>query len=212
MVDVFGDLPANATPWDIPQATISDTGQQRVINKPVPQSAIVFAQKGLMREDPDFYAAYVMNYLLGGGGYVSRLYKEVRVKRGLAYSVYSYLVPMDNAALYIGGAGTANESVSESIEIIRTQWALMADKGITQEELDNAKTYLTGSYPLRFSSSAKIANMLLGIELEDLGMDFFDRRNGLIDAVRLDDVNRVARSLLDPESLTFIIVGEPEGL
>ncbi len=209
---IFGDLPAKATPWKLPPATVHSSGGEQVINKPVPQSAIVFAQPGLLRDDPDFYAAYVMNYTLGGGGFISRLYREVREKRGLAYSVYSYLTPMDSAALYIGGAGTANESVSQTLAVVRQQWALMAEQGITAEELENAKTYLTGSYPLRFSSNGMIAGMLLGVDLEGLGADFFDRRNGLIEAVTQDDVNRVAGKLLDAERLTFIIVGQPEGL
>ena len=210
--DVFGSLPAHASPWNIPLAEIPATGHDLVISKPIPQSAIVFAQRGLLRDDPDFYPAYVMNYILGGGGFVSRLYREVREERGLAYSVYSYLTPMDNAALYVGGAGTANASVAQTLEVVREQWALMAEKGVTQDELNNAKTYLTGSYPLRFSSSSGIANMLLGIELDELGEDFFDRRNELVEAVTLDDVNAVARSLLDPKSLMFIVVGEPQGL
>ncbi|MBT4889673.1 MAG: insulinase family protein [Rhodospirillales bacterium] len=210
--NIFESLPAHATPWEIPLADVSTDGQALVISKPVPQSAIVFAQRGLLRPDPDFYPAYVMNYILGGGGFISRLYKEVREERGLAYSVYSYLTPMDKAGLYIGGAGTANARVGETLDVVRAQWALMANKGITQDELNNAKTYLTGSYPLRFSSNSKIANMLLGIEMDDLGDDFFDRRNDLVEAVTLADVNRVAATLLDPKSLTFIVVGEPEGL
>ena len=210
--DIFGGLPKHAKPWKLPVAKTPTSGTQKVINKAVLQSAIVFAQRGLMRKNPDFYPAYVMNYILGGGGFVSRLYREVREKRGLAYSVYSYLTPMDHAALYIGGAGTANASVSETLSVIREQWALMRDQGISSIELENTRTYLTGSYPLRFSSNGKIANMLLGIELENLGADFFDRRNSLVEAVTLDDVNRVARELLDPDNLTFIVVGEPEGL
>ncbi len=210
--DIFGDLPVQATPWDIEIAKVPATGALKVINKPIPQSAILFAQPGLLRDDPDFYNAYVLNYILGGGGFTSRLYKEIREKRGLAYSVYSYLSPRDYAALLLGGAGTANAGVRETLDVIRKQWGLIAQNGVTQSELNDAKTYMTGSYPLRFSASGKISDMLVGIQLSELGIDYFDKRNSYIEAVTLDDVNRVARELLDPGALTFVVVGEPEGM
>jgi len=208
----FLDLPAHAKSWSLPDVTPPEKGQQIVVRKDVPQSAILFAQNGLKRDDPDFYAAYVMNYILGGGGFTSRLYTEVREKRGLAYSVYSYLSPYDYTALIAGGAGTANARVGETIRIVRDEWSRMAEQGVSEAELADAKTYLTGSYPLRFTSSDNIARMLTGIQLDNLGIDYFDRRNELIEAVTLDDVNRVARHWLDPDRLTIVIVGEPENL
>ncbi len=210
--NTFGNLPAQATSWELPDVAPPEKGQQIVIQKTVPQSAILFAQRGLKRNDPDFYAAYVMNYVLGGGGFTSRLYNEVREKRGLAYSVYSYLSPYDNTSLMLGGAGTANARVGETIQVIRGEWQLLADLGVTEAELADAKTYMTGSYPLRFTASGQIAGMLTGIQIDDLGMDYFDKRNDYIEAVTLDDVNRVARQWLDAGSLTIVIVGEPESL
>lgn len=208
----FGELPATAEPWEVPEVTAAATGRQVVIEKPIPQSVIRFGHGGIKREDPDFYAAYVMNYVLGGGGFESRLHEEVREKRGLAYSAFSYLSPLDHSALIIGGAGTANAQASKTIDIVRAEWKRMAEQGLSELELEDAKTYLTGSYALRFGSSPRIAAMLTGLQLENLGRDYFDIRNSLIEKVTLDDANRVAKSLLRPEKLTLVVVGQPENI
>jgi len=184
----------------------------QVIELDVPQSAAVFGHAGLARDDPDFIAAYVMNYVLGGGGFSSRLLHEVREKRGLAYGVYSYLAVRNEAALYLGSVQTANERMAESLEVIKAEWARMAADGITADELDRARRYLTGAFPLRFDSNAKIANYLVFMQEENLGIDYLERRNGLIEAVTLDDVKRVAARLLKPENLSVVVVGQPEGL
>ena len=208
----FGGLPAKAWAWAIPEAALKGQGRTVVVTKPAPQSAIVFADKGPKRQDPDFYAAYVMNHVLGGGGFTSRLYNTVREKRGLAYSVYSALHPLDRAGLIFGGAGTANKSVSETIAVMRGEWTRMATQGMSEKELADAKTFLTGSYPLSFTSSDRIASMLIGIQMDNLGIDYPDRRNGLIEAVTLDDVNRLAKELLRPDQLTVVVVGRPDGV
>jgi len=184
----------------------------RVIELGVPQSAAVFGHAGVARDDPDFIPAYVMNYVLGGGGFASRLMTEVREKRGLAYGVYAYLSVRDEAALYLGSVQTANERMAESLEVIKAEWARMAAEGVTAGELDRAKRYLTGAFALRFDSNAKIANYLVFMQEADLGIDYLDRRNGLIEAVTLDDVKRVAARLLKPEALSIVVVGMPEGL
>ena len=208
----FGGLPAKAWDWAIPEAALKGQGRTVVVTKPAPQSAIVFADKGPKRQDPDFYAAYVMNHVLGGGGFTSRLYNTVREKRGLAYSVYSALHPLDRAGLIFGGAGTANKSVSETIAVMRGEWTRMATQGMSEKELADAKNFLTGSYPLSFTSSDRIASMLIGIQMDNLGIDYPDRRNGLIEAVTLDDVNRLAKDLLRPDQLTVVVVGRPDGV
>ncbi len=208
----FGALPASSSPVAIPEGVAQAPGEVIVVETDVPQSTVIIGQQGLKRADPDFYAAYIMNYILGGGGFTSRLYEEVRNKRGLAYSVYSYLSTWDRAGLVVAGLGTANERVGESVDVIRTEWARMRDGDVGQEELDAAKRSLTGSYALRLETTRSIANTLVGIQLEDLGIDYINRRNGLIDAVTLDDIRRVARRLLDPNSLTIVIVGKPEGV
>lgn len=183
-----------------------------VVPLDVPQSAAVFGHLGLPRDDPDFMAAYVMNYVLGGGGFASRLMEEVREKRGLAYGVYSYLADLDESALYVGGVQTANERMAESLELIRAEWARVAAEGITAEELDSAKRYLTGAFPLSFDSNARIANYLVFMQEEKLGRDYIDRRNALVEAVTLEDVRRVAARLLKPEALSVVVAGKPVGL
>lgn len=206
----FGTLPAKAAPWKVPEVAPKTAGRTIVVEKPLKQSNILFADRGLMRKDPDFYAAYVMNHILGGGGFTSRLYSEVREKRGLAYSVYTYLHPMDRSAIYAGGAGTANARVAETLEVVRGEWDKLAKDGVTEAELTAAKQYLTGSFPLRFTATERIASILVGMQTEDLGIDYLDKRNSYIEAVSLDDIRRVARKLLHPDDLTIVVVGEPK--
>ena len=209
---IFGALPARAQSWTVIEATPAVGGAGTVVRQPVPQSVIVFAQRGVKRDDPDFYAAYVMNHILGGGGFTSRLYDQVREKRGLAYSVYTTLDTRAAGALIRGGAGTANARAAETVRLVREEWRRMAAEGVTAAELADAKTFLTGSFPLRFSSSGRIAGVLVDMQLDRLGIDYLDRRNALIEAVTLDQVNWLARDLLEPARLTVVVVGEPDGL
>ncbi len=208
----FSGLPAEAETPTVPEIQVRAKSQTMVVDIAVPQSAIVFGHQGIKRDHPDFYAAYVMNYVLGGGSQSSRLYQEVREKRGLAYSVYSQLYPLDHSALIIGGAGTANARVGETLKVLRREWRRLAEAGVTSEELTDAKTYLTGSFPLRFTSSGRIASFLVGVQLDDLGIDYLDKRNGYIEAVTLPQVNRLARRLLDAAALSVVVAGEPQGI
>ena len=209
---VFGSLPEAASPWKLPDTVPTAGNRTIVIDKPIPQSVIRFGQSGIKRSDPEFFAAYIMNYVLGGGGFESRLYREIREKRGLAYSVYTYLSPYKHTGLIMGGSATANARADETIKILKNEWRRMADQGLTQTELDDAKTYLTGSYPRRFSSSRQIAAMMTGIQLERLGIDYIDQRNSFINSVTLDDVNQVAKKILDADSLTIVVVGQPDSV
>jgi zinc protease len=184
----------------------------RVVELDVPQSAAVFGHAGIARDDPDFIPAHVMNYVLGGGGFASRLMQEVRVIRGLAYGVQTYLSVRDESALYLGSVNTVNERMAETLEVIRAEWARMATQGVTPEELDGAIRYLTGAFPLGFDSNAKIANYLVYLQEADLGIDYIDRRNDLIRAVTVADVKRVAARLLKPDDLSIVVVGKPAGL
>jgi zinc protease len=208
----FGDLPAASAAVDVADVTSAGDGGTRVEDKPVAQSAMVFGHQGPQRNDPDYYAATLVNHLLGGGGFTSTLYEEVREKRGLVYSVSTSLYPLDHAGLIIGSAATANERAAETMQIVRDQWRQMAQGNITAERLDDAKTFLTGSFPLRLTSSAQVAGILVGMQLDNLGIDYLDRRNALIEAVTVDEANRVAREILDPGKLTFVIAGRPEGI
>ena len=209
--ETFGGLPERGALEAEPLPVRAEGGVE-VIEADVPQSVVVFGHEGILREDPDFIPAYVMNYVLGGGGFESRLYREVREKEGLAYSVYSYLNPLDRAGLYMGGTGTQNERVADAVAIIRREWARMAEEGVTDEELERAKKYLTGAFALRFDSNAKIARYLVGLQQAGLGIGYIDERNGLVDAVTKEDIQRVAQRLLKPESLFVVVAGKPEGL
>jgi len=208
----FGDLPAQVGAVAVPEAAAAARAPLLLARLPIPQSVVTFGQPGIKRDDPDWYAAYVVNHILGGGGFSARLTQEVRVKRGLAYSVYSALEPLRRAGLIIGGVASENARVAESIDVIRAEWRRMREDGPTAQELADAKTYLTGSYPLNLDSTARIAATLVGIQRDGLGIDYLDRRNALIDAVTLADAKRVARTLLDPDRLSFVVVGSPESL
>ncbi|MGI9506949.1 MAG: M16 family metallopeptidase [Geminicoccaceae bacterium] len=204
----FGALPETAEALPSPETEPEANGIS-VIRQDVPQSKVLFGQKGLKREDPDFYAAYVTNHILGGGGFSSRLTKEIREARGLAYSVYSYLYPTDLAPIWLGGLGTSNASVTQALDVVHAELKRMADGDVSEEELTDAKTYLTGSFPLRLTSNDRIAGLLVSMQVSDLGVDYLEKRNGFIEAVTLADLKRVAARLYDPSNLLTVIVGNP---
>ncbi|MGD9867654.1 MAG: M16 family metallopeptidase [Hyphomicrobiales bacterium] len=208
---VFGGLPAKADLRPVGEAKPPTGPLSKVVQMDVPQSVARFGLPGLKRSDKDFVAASVLNYIIGGGGFSSRLMEEVREKRGLAYSVYSYLSPYRHAALYLGGVATENKSIGESLDVIRGVLRDLAENGPTEEELKGAKDFMTGSYPLNFDTNSKIAGQLLWIQIEDLGIDYIDRRNGLVEAVGMDDIRRVAKRLLHADDLIVLVVGKPTG-
>ena len=208
---LLGDLPETGAP--MPGKVIPAlNGGTSVVEFNTPQAVALFGQIGMERDDDDFFAAYLLNTILGGGGFESRLMEEVRVKRGLTYGVYSYLVPKDHAPLYMGSVSSANDRIGEAIEVIRAEWARMATDGVTPEELDKAKALLTGAYPLRFDGNGAIAQIMVGMQMQDLPIDYIATRNDKLNAVTLEDVNRVAAELLKPDALTFVVVGKPEGV
>ena len=209
---VFGDLPAEARITPVPDVTLKSGGAIEVIEMPVPQSVATFGSAAMLRKDADFMTAFVVNQILGGGGFASRLMEEVREKRGLAYSVYSYLSPMSHSGVFGGGVATKNEEMSKSLDVIKAELKRMATDGPTATELANAKSYLTGSYALRFDTNAKIASQLLAIMVDDLGVDYIDKRNAQIDAVTLADAKRVAAKVLKVDDLIVTIVGKPDGM
>ncbi|MGE5537400.1 MAG: M16 family metallopeptidase [Gemmatimonas sp.] len=208
----FGQLPATGGSVDVAEATIHDNGQVVVIDKDIPQSTVNFGQEGPRRDDPDIYAMLVMNYILGGGGFSSRLTNEVRDKRGLAYSVGSSLAAYDHAGMIVGSVGTENQRVGESLDLIREEWAKMRDKGATANEVKDAKSFLTGSYLTGIGSSSALAGVLLSYRLDGRPIDYLETRNGLIEKVTLADVNRVAKKWLKPDALVFVVVGRPKGV
>lgn len=209
--EVFGSLPAASRLTPVAAASPQGLGRRIVVQLDVPQAVVTFGGPGISRKDPDFIAAYIVNYILGGGSFSSRLYREVREKRGLAYSIYSSLMWLDYSALLMGSTGTRAERTGETLNVIEEEIRRLAETGPTEEELAKAKAYLKGSYMLAFDTSGKIAAQLVQIQLDELGIDYINRRNGLIDAVTLDDARRVAKRLLY-EGLLVAVVGRPQGL
>jgi len=209
---VFGALPAEGKKISIPDLKAPEKGSITIVERKIPQSVMSFAMPGLVRSDPDFVTAYVMNFVLGDGGFGSRLMEEVREKRGLTYGIYTGLASWTNGGLLIGSVSTQNAKAGETLDVLRAELVKMAEKGPTEEELEQAKTYLTGSYALRFDSGSKIAGQLLGIQQDNLGVDYVIKRNDLIRAVTVEDAKRVAKRLIDPDALTISIVGRPEGI
>jgi zinc protease len=209
---VFGALPDKSGMPEVQPVTPILGPIVQIIERDIPQSVIRFGSQGIARDDPDFIPAYVMNFILGDGGFGSRLTEQVREKRGLAYSIYTALYPLDHAALFYGATATVNEQAGQTLAILRAELKRMAEDGPTEQELAEAKTYLTGSYALRFDSNRKIAGQLLAIQREKLGIDYITRRNSLIQAVSLDDVRRMARRIIDSDALVVTIVGKPKDL
>ncbi|MFB9354025.1 M16 family metallopeptidase [Sneathiella chinensis] len=210
--DMFGTLPAKAD-YTAPKAVEPRSeAVVRIIEQDIPQSVIMFGGQGVKRDDPDYYAAYVLNYILGGGGFESRLTEEIREKRGLVYSVYSYLYPFEAAGVHIGGMGTRNDAAVQALGLLKAELAKIRKDGVSDAELAAAKTYLNGSFPLRLSSNSRIADILLSMQLSHLPPAYLGERDALINAVTPADIRRVAKRLMDPDKLIVVVVGKPAGL
>lgn len=207
----FGSLPAKNDLKPVPQATAQGRGRRIVINLDVPQAVVTFGGNGIERNDPDFMAAYIVNHILGGGSFSSRLYREVREKRGLAYGVSDSLVWFKRAAVVLGGTATRADRTADAIAIIEKETKRMAEEGPTPDELAAAKSFLKGSYALSLDSSAKIAAQLTQIQLDKLGIDYIERRSAMIDAVTIEDAKRVAKRLYSGGMLVTV-AGRPKGL
>ena len=208
---LLGELPEEGAPMPEP-AEVALEGGVEVVPLDSPQSVIVFGHEGILRDDPDYIPAYVLNEILGGSGFDGRLMEEIRVARGLTYGVYSYLAPRELAATYQGRVATANATAEEVVEAVREEWRDMAEQGATEAELEEAVTYLTGAYPLRFDGNARIADILVGMQITGLPPSYLEERNDLVRAVTREDLSRVAERIVKPEELTFVVVGRPEGL
>ena len=209
--ELLGDLPETgaALPGRVTPAL---TGGITVQDFPGPQSVVMFGHSGIKRDDPDFFAATILNEILGGGRFSARLMTEVREKRGLTYGIGTSLVGYDNSELVMGQTAVANEKVAEAVEVIRAEWARIARDGISEAELDGTKTYLTGAYPLRFDGNGPLASIMVNMQLIGLPADYPKTRNDKVNAVTLEDVKRVAATLFRPDDLRFVIVGQPAGV
>ncbi len=205
---IFGNLPATTKlVATLPAASVSRKGQEINVEKALPQSIISIGQPGIKRSDPDWYVAQVLDYSFGGGSFASRLMDEVREKRGLAYSVSSSMQAFDAAGLVMVGVGTRNDQAQQSLDVIRAEFKKIQKDGLTEAELNDAKQYLTGAWPLRFSSTGRIADTLVAVQKDKLGLDYLDKRNNYINSVTLSDTKRVAAKLYQPDALTVVVVG-----
>ena len=208
---VFGGLPMEPDLKPVANVAPQGLGRRIVVKLDVPQAVVTFGGAGIARKDPDFMAAYIVNHILGGGAFSSRLYQEVREKRGLAYSVYDSLVWLNHSALFLGGTATRADRAGETLDVIDKEIRRLAQSGPTADELAKAKAYLNGSFALNLDTSSKIAALLVQLQLDGLGIDYFARRPEMINAVTLDDAKRVAKRLLDGGMLVTV-AGRPEGL
>jgi len=207
----FGKLPAKAQLKPVPDVKMQGLGGRTLVDLNVPQAVVTIGGPGIARNDPDFMAAYIVNHILGGGSFSSRLYREVREVRGLAYGVNTSLMWLDHAAVMIGGTATRSDSTGEAIDVIESEFRKMAAEGPTEEEFAKAKTYLKGSFALNLDTSTKIASQLVQMQVDNLGIDYIDRRSAMIDAVSLEDARRIAKRLLSG-GLAINVVGRPKGV
>jgi zinc protease len=206
----FGGLPATASLTPAADVEAAKPPQRAFIPLDVPQTVVTFGGPGVKRSDPNFMAGYVVNHILGGGGLSSRLYREVREKRGLAYSIYQSLLWMDHSGLFIGTTGTRADRAGETVDAITREVRRMAEDGPTQQELDEAKSYLKGSQMLALDTSSKLASALLQYQLDRLPIDYIEKRNAIVDAVTLDDAKKAARRLWGQGLLTVIVGRAPQ--
>ena len=206
---VFGSLPVNEKRLSVDNLSELNKGT-KIIKMETPQTTVVFGQKGVSRKNKDYFAARIINYVLGGGGFQSRLYKEIREKKGLVYSVYSYLLPFEKTGIILGGFQTRNKSVNETIGKVKDEWKKIKKNGISKQELINAKTYFKGSFSRNFTSTLSIANLLMVVQYYDLGENYFVNRDLMIDNIKLNHVNKLADELFNSDELFFMVVGKPE--
>jgi zinc protease len=205
----FGGLPAKATLTPVPEVVAAKPPQRVSIALDVPQTVVTFGSPGVKRDDPNFMAAYIVNHILGGGTLSSRLYHEVREKRGLVYSVYGSLLWMDHSGLFIGNTATRADRATETVDTINAEVKRMAEQGPTQQELDEAKSYLKGSQMLALDTSSKLASALLQYQLDKMPIDYIEKRNAIVDAVTLEQTKQAAKKLWSDGLLT-VIVGRPQ--
>jgi zinc protease len=206
----FGSLPAKASLTPVPDVVAAKPPQRAFIPLDVPQTVITFGGPGFLRHDPNFMAAYIVNHIMGGGGLSSRLYQEVREKRGLAYSIYEALLWLDHSSLFIGNTGTRADRAGDTVDDVEKEVRRIAEDGPTQQELDEAKSYLKGSQMLQLDTSSKLASALLQYQLDKLPIDYLDKRSGIIDAVTLEDTKKAAKRLWGQGLLTVIVGREPQ--
>ncbi len=206
---VFGDLPDDEINFDVPKFNDLPRGE-KIWEVETPQTAVIFGHRGLKRKDKNFFAARIINYVRGGGRVQSRLYKKIRKKEGLVYSIYSYLSSYHSDGLILGGFQTQNQYVYKTINLVKEEWDQIGELGLQKTEFEEAKTYFKGSFARNFTSTLSIANLLRIVQYYDLGKNYFNMRNKIIDQVEFGYANKLSKKLFNSDNLFFLIVGKPE--
>lgn len=209
---IFAALPEKAELGAVADLTPQHPGQRFLYETDIPQTIIQAAMPAMPRAHPDYYPFQVMNQILGASGFGSRLTEELREKRGLTYGIYTSLQNMEHTNFLQLYLSTANENAGEALKLLKSEMVRMADTDVSEAELKDAVSYINGSLPLTLSSTSSIAGLLLGVQLDHLGIDYLDQRADAFNAVRIEDVRRVAKTYLKPDLMTVIMTGQPQGL
>lgn len=208
---VFGKLPEKSQGGPLPaDIELQGAGTITLFEKAIPQTMVEIMAPGIGRDDPEYHTAEILNFVLGGSGFGSRLMEEIRERRGLTYGIYSGLLTMDHANALTVSASTKNASVKELLDLTSAEWNKMREAGITETELANAKSYLIGSVPLSLTSTDRIAGLLLSLQKEGYERDYLETREAALKKTTLADIGKLAARLLDPAKFTIILVGQPE--
>ena len=210
--EIFGTLPDKANLPERKQISIQNTGATVLYEHDIPQTIIEIAQNGIGRDHPDYYTSVVMNHIFGGSGFGSRLTNEVREKRGLTYGIYSYFSDKESCDSFHVSTSTKNESVAQVIDIIKSEISKIKDTPVSDTELETAKKYLIGSFPLSLSSTVRISRILMKLQLDDLPINYLDLRKERINAVTKTDIQVFSKNHMTPDKLTTVLVGKPEGV
>ena len=209
---VFADLPAHARLEPVPDVQGPAEAPVILLRREGTQTDMLFAMPGMKRDDPDYYAAEIANYVLGGGGFASRLMQEMRDKKGLTYGVGTDVAPSRHAGMIWGHLAVDNPKAADAVALLRETLRRFHDEGVAPRELAAAQDYLTGAQPLALTSTDKIAGVLVSMQRDNLGIDYLDRYAPIIRGVSAGDVARVVERWFVPEKMTLVLVGKPEGV
>ena len=208
----FGALQEHATPWVLPPTEMAGRGEVLLVDIDLPQSIFLFGQPGPIARSDDYHPVNVVNRVLGGSGFSSRLYAEIREKRGLTYGVSTWLYGLEQAGLIMGSTSTVNDRAGETLEILLAEWSRMAAAGPTIDEVDESKLYINGSYPLGYDDTSSIASALRVYQDLGLPIDYYDVRHELVDAVTPEIAVQTAQSWFNVDDLLVVVVGRPDGI
>ncbi len=208
--ETFGALPAKTSVLPLQKSVMPKAGKPVFYAKDMPQTILSMAWDGIGVHDADYYAAVVMDYIFGGGGFSSRLMAEIREKRGFAYSIHSSLIPMQHSAVFVGKLATRNEKAQETISVLKQTLKNFSENGVSETELEGAKRFIVGSFAVNMDSNSSIVNFLTVMQLYNLGIDYMDKRNNLINSVSVKQVGEMAKRLVQLDKLQIVMIGNPK--